>query len=131
MAQRATRSTLAVGEVPAGALVGERRVDVAVGDHHGTAGQCRRDDALDVLGLVGGVEQRLGAVGERAGGRVEHDLAQLLADLGVAGLVGEQHVVPLLGEPAEQQPGLGRLAGTLAALERDEEAPGRVDARGC
>ena len=49
-------------EVAAGALVGERRVDVAVGDDHLAAVERRLDDGLDVLGLVGGVEQRLGAV---------------------------------------------------------------------
>ena len=35
-------------------------------------------DGVDVLGLVGGVEQRLGAVGQLAGLGAEHDPAQLL-----------------------------------------------------
>ena len=92
------------------------------------AGQRRRDHPVDVLGLVGGVEQRLGAVRDVAGGRVEHDPAQLLPDLGVPRLVGQQDVVPLGLEPVAQQPGLGGLAGALAALERDEAPGGGVHA---
>jgi hypothetical protein len=37
------------------ALVGDGRVDVAVGEYDGAAGQCRRDDMSDVLGPVGGI----------------------------------------------------------------------------
>ena len=64
-------------ERTAGALVGERRVDVAVGDHDLAPLERRTDDRVDVLGLVGGVQQRLGAVGQLAGRRVQHDPAYL------------------------------------------------------
>ena len=90
-------------EGAAGALVGQRGVDVAVGDHHVAALQRGQHDVVDVLGLVGGVEQGLGAVGQLAGGRIEHDAPQLLADLGVARLEGEQDAVAPLDQPLAQQ----------------------------
>ena len=81
-----------------------------------------------MLGLVGGVEQRLGAVEMSPVAGSSTIRRELLADLGVAGLVGQQHVVPLGAQPLGEPRGLGGLAGALAALERDE-APGRgVDA---
>ena len=70
------------------------------GQHHG----------VDVLGLVGGVEQRLGAVGELAGGRVEHDPSHLLADRGVAGLEGEQGGVAALLRAWRPGPATGCLS---------------------
>ena len=109
-------------QVAPGALVGQRGVDVPVGDDHLAAPQRGQHDGVDVLGLVGGVEQRLGAVGELAGGRVEHDLADLAAHLGVAGLEGQQHGVALALQPRPQRLGLRGLAGALAALEADEDA---------
>src|SRR3546814_6970952 len=80
-----------------------------------TAGD-RRDDRLhDVLGAVGGHEQRLGPVGDVEVGRVEQQAAQLDAQRGVAGLEGEQGP-----EPLRQAAGLGGLAAALAALEGDQ-----------
>ena len=121
VAQRATASTSATSSVRPGALVGQRRVDVAVGDHDLAARERGQDDVVDVLGLVGGVEQGLGAVGQVAGRRVEHDAPQLLADRRVTGLEGEQDGLAALDEPVAQQPRLGGLAGPLAALEAHEE----------
>ena len=42
-------------------LVRQRRVDVAVADHDGPALEGGLDHRIDVMGLVSGVEQRLGA----------------------------------------------------------------------
>ena len=82
---------LAVGQVAPGALVGQRRVDVAVGDHDRPAGQrrarppgrrarpCRRRRAAP----------RCGARSSPVAGSSTM-LAQLGADLGVARLVGQQ-----------------------------------------
>ena len=100
-------------ERAAGPLVGERRVDVAVGDHDLAALERRADDGVDVLGLVGGVEQRLGAVGQLAGRGVEHDASYLRADGSVAGLMGQQYDVPVGLEPLPQQLRLRRLARPL------------------
>ena len=54
-------------EVAAGTLVGQRAVDEPVGDHHLAPVEGRLHDRVDVLGLVGGVEQRLGAVARHHG----------------------------------------------------------------
>ena len=54
----------------AGALVGQRRVDVPVADHDRAAGQRRAHDGGHVVGPVGGVEQRLGARGDGGAGAV-------------------------------------------------------------
>ena len=80
---------------------------------------------MDVLGLVGGVEQGLGAVGELTGGGVEHDATYVGADLGVARLAGEHDDVPL-GLEARWRRIVAwvDLPGALAALEADEQ-PGR------
>ena len=98
---RPARDVLDLGELEraAGALVGEHRVDVAVGDDDLAAVERGLDDAVHVLGLVGGVEQGLGAVGQLAGRRVEHDLADPDADLGVAGLERQPDDVPLGLQP--------------------------------
>ena len=56
------RDLLELGDVDdaAGALVREQGVDVAVGDDDHALGQRRQHDLVDVLGLVGGVDERLG-----------------------------------------------------------------------
>ena len=116
------RDLLELGDVDGapGALVGEQRVDVAVGDDDHALGQRGQHDLVDVLGLVGGVDQGLGPRRQRAGGVVEHDAAQDRADVGAAGLAGEQHAVAELLEPVDEHPGLGGLAGTLTTLEGEE-----------
>ena len=103
-------------ERPARPLVGEGGVDVPVRDHHRPRAPAPARPPCDVLGLVGGVEQRLGAVGEVPGGRVEHDLPDPPARRGVARLEGQQHPRPRCSM-RPQQPRLGRLPGPLAALE--------------
>ena len=127
VAQLFSRAMSAVGMAPPRALVGERGVDVPVGDHHRAALQGRVDDLGDVLGPVGGVQQGL-AVRRHAGvGGVEQQRAQPHPDLGRAGLVGGHDVVALLAQPDRDQPGLRGLAHSLAALEREEQArPGRA-----
>ena len=72
-------------EHPAGALVGDRRVEVAVLDDDLAALERRAHLRRDVVGAVGRVEQGLGARGDVAA-VVQHDLAELDADLGAAGL---------------------------------------------
>ena len=59
---------LVATENPAGALVGDRRVEVAVLDDDLAAGERGAHDGLDVVGAVGGVQQRLGAGGDLAAG---------------------------------------------------------------
>ena len=89
------RDLLELGDVDGapGALVGERRVDVAVGDDDHALGERGQHDLVDVLGLVGGIDECLRPRRERAGGVVEHDATQQRADVGAPGLAGEQHLV--------------------------------------
>ncbi len=70
-----------------GALVGDGRVEVAVLDDDLAALERGAHDGRDVVGAVGGVEQRLGARRDVAAA-VQHDLADLLAEVGAAGLAG-------------------------------------------
>ena len=53
-------SAAALALVAAGALVGDRRVDVAVGDDHPAGLQRRGDHRVDVVSLVGRIQERLG-----------------------------------------------------------------------
>ncbi len=112
------------GEVAPGALVGDGGVDIAVGDDDGAAFEGGADDAVDVLGAVGGEHQRLGAVREPGGGHVQDDRAQPLADGGGARLPGDDDLVALGADPLGQRLDLGGLPGAVAALQGDEEAGG-------
>src|SRR5213080_513142 len=106
---------------PAGtALVGERGVVVAVGDHDLRRRQRRRDDLGDQLPARGHEEVHLG-LGVDLEAPVEEGVADLLAQLRAAGLADE-HRVALL-QPLGEQLGLGGLARALRALERNEEPP--------
>ena len=132
--QPAGRPLVEVGDLAhrqpaAGALVGQGGVHVAVGDHDRAALQRRADHRRHVLGPVRGVHERLGPRRQAGVRGVEQQRAQPHADLGRAGLVRRHHVVALLAQPDREQPGLGRLARALAALEREQHAPQRPGAR--
>ena len=79
----------------AGALVGQRRVDVPVADHHRAAGQRRAHDGGHVVGPVGGVEQRLGARRRRVAPCPSTRPRIRGADVGRAGLAGDHDVAAL------------------------------------
>lgn len=64
-------------ERTAGALIGQERVDVAVGDDDASLAKGRQHHLVDVLGLVAGVDQGLGVIGQVTGRVREHDAAQL------------------------------------------------------
>ena len=76
-------------EVAPRALVGHRRVGVAVGQHHLAAVERRPDQLVDVVGLVGGEQQRLGA--RRDVVAVQHEVADLAPEVGAPGLAGDRH----------------------------------------
>ena len=65
VAQRESRRTSSIGSVRARALVGQRRVDVPVGEHDLAGVERGPDDGVDVVGAVGGEQQRLGARRQR------------------------------------------------------------------
>ena len=69
---------LARVEDPASPLIGDSRVNVAVADDDLALSQSRNDNLVDVLSLVGVVQQSLSARGDRPGARREHQLADPL-----------------------------------------------------
>ena len=99
---RPARQLLHLGgrELAAVALVGDRRAGEAVADHGAPGVERRLDHLGDVLGAVGGHEQRLGPVGDVEVGRVEHEAAHLGAERRVAGLEGEQRLRTRGARPA-------------------------------
>ena len=67
VAQRESRRTSSTVSSTAGALIGQRRVDVTIGEHDVTPIQGRPDHRGDVVRPVGGEQQRLGPRRERLG----------------------------------------------------------------
>ena len=115
-------------QVPAAALVGDRGVEVAVGDDDGAALERGPDQRGDVVRAVGRVEQRLGARVDVVA--VQHRLAQHQPELGAARLAREHDLAAEARQPVAEQAGLGRLAGAVAALEGDEQPGGTGVRRG-
>src|SRR5919108_3289476 len=112
------------------ALVGQRRVVIAVGDDDLPGGQGRGDGLRYELATRRHEEIHLG-FGVDLQALVEQHLADLLAQLGASGFADYHRVAR--GEPLAEQLGLRRLARALRALERDEQPPlrhaGRVTKR--
>ena len=108
-------------EPAAVALVGERRVDAAIADHVPAGGQRRAHHLGEVLGPVGGRDQRLGAVGEvgRRVGVVEDRRAA--ARRSAVPPVSRVSTAP---SAAARQRGLGALAAALGTLEGDVRRTG-------
>ena len=97
-------------EVAAGALVGDGGVGVAVGDDDLAPLERRPDELVDVVGLVGGEEQRLGPGRDVVA--VEHEVADGRAELGAARLAGDDD----LAAPGAQ--GLARAAAPASTCPR-------------
>ena len=114
-------------QVPPAALVGDRRVEVAVGDDDGAARERRPDERGDVVRAVGRVEQRLRAGVDVVA--VQDRVAQLQAELGAARLARQHDLAAQPAQPVTEQAGLRRLAGAVAALEGHEQ-PGGPGSRG-
>ena len=83
--------------------------------------QGRPDQRRDVMRAIGGEQQRFRARRD-VPRRVLHEPADLDAELGAAGLARAHDRAAALLEPRLQHRRLGRLAGAVAALERDEGA---------
>ena len=93
-------------ESTTGSLIGERGVDVPVADNHSTPRQPRADHGRDVLGPVGGVQQRFTARAERHL-RVQQHRPQPTADIRGAGLTGADHLETAGREPRRDRLDLG------------------------
>ena len=108
--------TLIIG-FGAGALVGERGVHRPVAHHMAARREGRADELGEVLGPIGGDQQRLGGVVEVAVGRVGHDLSDHPPDPGAAVLPGHDRV------EGGAEPGCMRgLTAALGPLEGDVAA---------
>ena len=102
------------------ALVGERRIGIAVGDDDGAARQRRADDLRDVLlarrheeeGLRQRRRRRVVLLEESADGRAERR---------AVGLAGQDHLEPAGAEPLPQALAMSGLARAFDALNGDEE----------
>ena len=115
---RFSSSTRVDAETAAAALVGDRRVDVAVADDGRAALERGPDHLVDVLRAGGGVERDL-----RPGRdvlAVEDEVADRLAERRAARLAREDDVHALALERLREEPRLGRLARAVDALEGDE-----------
>ena len=113
------------GKAAPGALVGERRVRVAIGDHHGP-GLERREDALaEELDPPRDEEQCLGPGVDPDLVMLEQVAADQVTELGVAGAQGDD-VAARAAQLAGKRSPLGALARSVDPLQRDEETgPGR------
>ena len=113
------------GEAAPRALVGEGRVRVPVGDHHGP-GLERREDALaEELDAPRDEEQSLGPGVDPHLVMLEQVAADQVAELGVAGSQGHDVAARAAQLTGKRSP-LGALAGSIDPLQRDEETgPGR------
>src|SRR3954468_13731924 len=109
-----------LAERPAGALVGDRRVEIAVADDVLATLERGPDDACDVLGARGGVERRLRPGAHRLA--VEDELAHRLADTRAARFAGRLPRSPLVAEPLGEQRGLGALARPVDSFEGYEHS---------
>ena len=96
VAHAGERGDLRRRELAAVALVGDRRAGEAVGDDRAAGGEGRPDHLGDVLGPVGGHEQRLGPRGDLEGGAGRAASApDRGAERRVARLEGEQRAEAL------------------------------------
>ena len=100
-------------------LVGQRRVEEPVADHQVPLGQGRDDRVLDMVEPCCKMHQDLGAEAEPVI-PLEQQRPQPLGTRSTTRLPGVQQPAVLF-QPFGQQARLGRLAGSLAALERDEQ----------
>ena len=100
------------------ALVGEGRVDAAIADDMSAGGQRGCDDLIDVLGPVGGDQQCLRPIGEVRHRGVVEDGPDADADVGAAGLSGQQRL-----QMGGQAGRVRALASALRTLQSDVATP--------
>ena len=127
VACRFSSSTRSTPEPARDALVGERRVEVAVADHVGAAREGRADHLVDELRARRGEERGLGprrdvALGRAAASRTRSPSSR------PARLARRDDVAAVARERLGEQFGLRRLAGAVDSFERDEHPRPRIRA---
>ena len=100
-------------------LVGDRGVEVAVGQDDGAALKGGPHTGGDVVGAVGGVQEGLSTRGDVT--TVQEEAPDLDAELGAARFTGEDVVDVGGGQEVGEDADLRRLADTVASLEGDEQ----------
>ncbi len=111
-----------VTQAPSVALVGERRIQVAVTQHHLSIRQGRPYHLLHQMRASGRVQQGLRTRGHTVISGVQQHTAYSLAHRGAARLASHQHHVAPLPKCRGQQLHLSRLATPVEALEGYEHA---------
>jgi len=113
------------GKAAPGALIRERRVRVAVGDHDGPGLEGREDALAEELDPPRDEEQCLGPGVDRDLVMLEQVAADEVTELRVAGSQGDD-VTARAAQLAGKRSPLGALARSVDPLQRDEETgPGR------
>ena len=117
------------GQFTASRLIGERRIKIPVGDHHGSAFQRRTDHFSHVLRPVGGEDQRLrarcdiGAVGFRGVSRLtQQQLTQAAAQCRAARLTRHHDLAACSLHVVTQALDLRGLPYAVNAFERNEQS---------
>ncbi len=114
------RSDKVAALLPSVPLVGEGRVQIAVGQNEGAARQRRLDDLLQMLGAIGGVKKNLRQSGWRAVCGSQENLAKIPAQSGSTWFPGYDNFLAERLELVGQALNLRRLPGSFDPLERDE-----------
>ena len=99
-------------------LVGDRGVEVAVGQDDGSALESGPHPGGDVVGAIGGVQEGLGARGDVPA--VKEEAPDLEAEVRAARLTGEDVVDVGSGQEVGEDADLRRLADAVASFEGDE-----------
>ena len=117
------------GQFTASRLIGERRIKIPVGDHHGSAFQRRTDHFSHVLRPVGGEDQRLrarcdiGTVGFRGVSRLtQQQLTQAAAQCRAARLTRHHDLAACSLQVVTQALDLRGLPYAVNAFERNEQS---------
>jgi hypothetical protein len=107
------------------ALVGPRRVGVAVADHPLTAGERRPDEVLDMDGASREHQQRLGLGRDPLRAALQHDLAQTLGERRAARFARCHDREPVCAQRRGEGSGHRALPGAFDAFQSDEAAARR------
>lgn len=108
-------------EAASGALVGERRIDEAIADDDRTRLDRGSQDAADMFGTVGRVEQGFGFWEDSTARRVQNQTPDFLAERGPPRLARDDDAVTRGPQPSREVPSLGRFPRPLRSLEGNQQ----------
>ncbi len=114
-------------KVVAASLIGQRRIDKAVGNDHVTSIDRRSNELGDMLRSCGAMQQRLGARFEITQVSVEEKRPNGLANWRAAGLSGQNDGPAYVADAIRQHSRLRRLAGTVDTFKCYELPPPHLE----